>query len=85
MGGVFYSCLLCFAPDLIWSLPFLTEKKRLQFHKEHQLDRTKLRLYISNNNNNVWDFFIMSYFILILQVFQPLPHGMYYRFVAFVL
>ena len=27
----------------------------------------------------------MSYFILILQVFQPLPHGMYFRFVVFVL
>ena len=27
----------------------------------------------------------MSYFILILQVFQPLPHGMYFRFIVFVL
>ena len=62
MASFIHVCC-AFAPDLIWSLPFLTEKKGLQFHKEHQLDRTKLRLYISNNNNNVGDFFIRSYIL----------------------
>ena len=52
---------------------FLTEKKGLQFHKEYQLDPTKLRLYISNNNDNVWDFLLWAILFWFYKVFNLFP------------